>query len=341
MPKFGQRRRVIKLLAAGTIAGVLAGAAATSLPHAVMAQGGTRHKPRLHHWQGFALGAEVSLQLYHSDEAQAQRIIAGSVAILRDMEALFSLYGPQSTLSKLNRSGAVNQPPRAFVELLRFSNKISHLTSGAFDVTVQPLWQYYNSLFSTEKTPGPHDLAALQKVRALIGFEKLSVTDVRVAFDQPNMAATLNGIAQGFVTDRVSDYLKAEGLTSVLVDMGEYRALGPQADGTPWRIGLADPDHLGQLAEILEINQGAVATSSGTDDRFDDIGEYHHLFDPTNGRSAHRYSSVTVTAPIATLADALSTAFCAMSVADITQCLKRVSDVTARLTKHDGTVVRL
>ncbi len=337
MTKFGQRRRVIKLLATGVAAG--------SLPVSLLADGAQRagvlHPGGLHQWQGFALGAEVSIQLYHPEALEARRIIEQSVRIIRDMEGLFSLYQPQSTLSRLNQQGEVDHPPRSFVDLLRISNKVSQMTSGAFDVTVQPLWQYYHSFFSAQNKSYKPEPAALQAVRDLVGYEKLSISDQRVAFDRPKMAATLNGIAQGYVTDRVADFLKSQGLTSVLVDIGEYRALGPQADGTPWRIGLADPQKLGQLADILDIHQGAVATSSGIGDIFEPSGEYHHLFDPHSGKSAHRYLSVTVTAPEATLADALSTAFCSMSIADIKQCLHQVPAVTARLTDSDGSVVSL
>lgn len=292
----------------------------------------------LHHWHGFALGAEVSLQLYHHDAEAAGRIIRRSVEVVRDMEGLFSLYQENSALSKLNREGVLHHPAEAFVDLLQTAQHISRVTAGAFDVTVQPLWQYYHDLFSgrfVEKEAAE----ALQAVRKLVGYEKLHVSPEKISFEREGMAATLNGIAQGYVTDRVSDYLKSEGLTSVLVDMGEYRALGPQADKSPWKIGLADPENPGNLSDIIELSHGAIATSAPQGDRFDKKGEYHHLFDPHGGKSTHRYLSVTVMAPSATTADALSTAFSAMSVADIRKCLKNFSSVKVRLTDKAGTVI--
>lgn len=323
-----QRRRVIKLMAASLVA---CGAPQTAL--AMMAE------HRLHHWQGFALGAEVSLQLYHHDEKAAQRIIEKAVQIIRDMESLFSLHQESSTLSSLNQQGVIHNPPAEFVELLRTAQDISRMTSGAFDITVQPLWQFYQARFSgASEGNGPIE-EELRLIRDHIGYQKMSISRQKVSFDQPGMAATLNGIAQGYVTDRVSDYLKSEGLTAVLVDIGEYRALGPQADETPWRIGLADPLNFGQLSHILELNRGAVATSAGRGDSFDKNGEFHHLFDPRTGKSAQRYSSVTVTAPEATLADALSTAFYAMPVAAIKECLLHYPAVNARLTDQAGAVI--
>ncbi len=309
--------------------------AACTVPHAAMAIV-SNEKPSLHQWHGFALGAEVSLQLYHQDKKAAQRIMQNSVKIIRDMEAYFSLYQPNSLLSTLNRDGVIYNPPVEFVDLLRISKHISQITSGAFDVTVQPLWQYYATQNYNQKWSPDEELQIIQK---LIGYEKLSISPELISFDRKGMAVTLNGIAQGYVTDRVSAYLQSEGMMSVLVDIGEYRALGPQADKSPWRIGLADPQNFGEFSHILEIHQGAVATSSGTDDIFDSHGEFHHLFDPQTGKSAHRYSSVTVTAPEATMADALSTAFCAMSVTTIKECLHTLPQVNVRLTDQAGTVI--
>ena len=71
-------------------------------------------------------------------------------------------------------------------------------------------------------------------------------------------------------------------------------------DGTPFRIGIADPLAPLRLAEVVELS-GAIATS-GTYER----GE--HLIDPRSGRPAARAASASVTGPDLGLADALATA---------------------------------
>jgi len=324
------RRKVIKLMAAG--------AAAFSLPAAALAAA-PKSSVSLFKWHGFAMGAEVSLQLFHPDEKAARQIIDHAIKIIRNMENLFSLYQTGSVITRLNRDGYLPQPPADFTDLLRRANRISQRTSGAFDITVQPLWHYYKARFLDQKndfiwTPD----AEFRAARALVDYQKISILPERIAFERPNMAITLNGIAQGYATDKVSDYLKSEGMTSVLVDMGEYRALGPQPDQSPWRIALADPEHIGAVSDILEVNQGAVATSSGAGDVFDQSGKYHHMMDPHTGQSADKYLSVTVTAPEATLADALSTAFCSMEPKQIEKCLKSLPSVTARLSSIGGGV---
>jgi FAD:protein FMN transferase len=129
-----------------------------------------------------------------------------------------------------------------------------------------------------------------------------------VRFLQPGMALTLNGIAQGYITDRVGDLLRARGFQNVLVNMGEELALGPKQQGHPWRVGLADPRAPDRTIRELPLLSGAVATSGGYGFHFDPPGRFSHILDPRTGACARRWASVTVLTSRATRADALSTA---------------------------------
>ena len=122
------------------------------------------------------------------------------------------------------------------------------------------------------------------------------------------MAVTLNGIAQGDITDRVAKLLATEGLTNSLIDLGEMRALGEHPEGRPWRVGVKDPFDSGSLVTQLNLTNRAIATSSVTGTVFDTSGRQHHLFDPKSGRPSHGLISASVIARRATDADAFSTA---------------------------------
>lgn len=328
MKNQNQRRRIIKMLAVGGIS--------CALPVNALSAASLKKKT-FHQWHGFALGAEISLQLYHHDPREARRIIEGSVSIIETMENLFSLYKQGSVINQLNKKGFVKNPPSDFTDLMQKSHDISHLTSGAFDISVQPLWKFYSDYYSTPNPISPL-LSEIQALQKLVDYQNIVISDHHISFMQEGMAVTLNGIAQGFATDKVSDYIKNEGMTFVLVDIGEYRALGPMADGTGWKIGLADPLQFGRLSEILDLKEGAVATSSGSGDIFEATGRYHHLIDPKKGMSANHYLSVTVMAPEATMADALSTAFYNMPIRDIQSSLQQLSSVDVRLTDQNGTI---
>jgi thiamine biosynthesis lipoprotein len=318
------RRRFIGIAAAAAGLGLMRGA---------------RAEPAVHYWHGAALGADACITLHHPDEAAARRLIAAALAEVRRLEGVFSLYRADSALTTLNRHGVLDAPPPELVRLLAESRRFGDITDGGFDVTVQPLWDLYAGHFAgaAPDPTGPPG-AALERARALIDYRALTVGAERVALARPDMAVTLNGIAQGFITDAVAELLRDAGLESVLVELGETRAVGRHPTGRPWRVGLADPADRDVIVQEIAVTGRAVATSAGAATRFEPSGRHHHLFDPRTGRSAQTARAVTVVAPRATTADALSTAFAVLPAAAIEPCLSRAGGGIALVTGHDGTV---
>lgn len=288
-------------------------------------------------WNGQALGAQVSIGIFHPDRAAAGRLVRRALGEVRRLEGLFSLYRPDSAISELNRTGALAAPDPDMVRLLEAALLFTSLTGGAFDPTVQPLWQLYARHFSAERAdPGGPPAAALATALAKVGHHGLRVNRDRIVLARHGAGVTLNGIAQGYITDRVVEMLRGGGLSSTLVDMGEVRAIGARPDGTPWQVGLADPDRPGALDATVAIVDRAVATSAGAGFRFDRAGRFTHLFDPRTGQSPSRYRSVSVIAPTATEADALSTGFSLLEPHVVREIVAARPDVEARLTIGRG-----
>ncbi|HEX6141209.1 MAG TPA: FAD:protein FMN transferase [Geminicoccaceae bacterium] len=285
------RRRFLSLIAAP---------AAIALPGA----GGAR--PEAVRWQGTALGARASLVMGGIDAARGRRLIGHVLAEIDRLERIFSLHRADSALSLLNRQGRLTTPPQELVDVLAEAARIHRLSGGAFDVTIQPLWRLHAGHFARPQAPatGP-SAAAVAQARERTGFEQVEIGPDEIRFARPGMAITLNGIAQGTVTDRIADLLRGEGLEHVLIDMGEIAATGHHPSGRAWSIGLG-------AAGRLELRDAAVATTDPRGTTFDAAGRHHHLLDPRTGRSSGHARRVTVVAPRASLADALSTALAVM-----------------------------
>lgn len=299
------RRRVIRIAAATSGLGLVAalGTFAGRSPSADVA---------LHRWQGTALGADASLLIDFPDAKRAGRLIALALTEIERLEQVFSLYRPDSALSRLNAEGRLDNPPVELVDLLERAQAWSALSDGAFDVTVQPLWQLYSKHFAKPGADpqGPSD-AAVAAARELVGYRALEVSPRRIAFTRPGMAATLNGIAQGDITDRVADLLRTEGLQHALIELGEFRALSGHPTGRPWQIGVKDPWNETALLSKLPLTDRALATSATTGTQFDAQGRHHHLFSPQAGRPSQGLVSASVVARRARDADAFSTALLA------------------------------
>ena len=175
--------------------------------------------------------------------------------------------------------------------------------------------------------------AALRRV----DYRKIDVNPLFIGMGRTDMQLTMNGIAQGYITDRVTDLLRAQGLSNVLVSLGETRALDGHPEGRPWLVALKDPTDPERVARTVDLSDMAVATSGGYGTVFEPTGRFHHLFDPRTGLSAAHHIGVSVIAPRATAADALSTALYVASPDESRRIVRRAGRVTAYLTRPDGT----
>jgi thiamine biosynthesis lipoprotein len=309
-------------------------AAAGGLPLLPIAS--ARADSRLRVWSGTALGCDATLQIHHPDAATADRLIAASLAEVERLEQIMSLYRPDSALSRLNREGVLEDPPIDLVRALSESRRYGAISGGAFDVTVQPLWDLYADHFSRPgaSPDGPPDDAIAAAV-ARVGQDALDVDPSRLRFARPGMGVTLNGIGQGYITDRVVELLRADGIEHALVDMGKTRAIGGHPAGGPWSVGLEDPRAPGAIAERIPLIDRAVATAGGYGTLFDEAGRFNHIFEPWSGRTSWRWLSVSVEAATATESNALSNAF-ALMPAEATAPIVRALGLVAHFVRPSG-----
>lgn len=260
-------------------------------------------------WQGRALGAEVSVTLT-GPRSETEPALADLPAQLDAIEDLFSLYRPNSTLSRLNDTGFL-APDARFDALIDACTKAHGLTGGLFDPTVQPLWR----ALAEARDPAP--------ARALIGWQRIRRTTRGMYLDR-DQKLTLNGIAQGFATDLIRASLTARGFTRALVDIGEEAAIGG-----PFRLALEDPGH-GSLGDLTLENAARATSSPGALH----LGTQEHILGPAGERPL--WSTVSIEARDATTADALSTAAVFMDTARLER-LKTDADLhRITLVDHDG-----
>jgi len=288
-------------------------------------------------WRGSLMGADASLRIHHHDARAAQRLVERSIEEVRRLENIFSLHRADSVVAQLNKRGFLIAPPVELIDVLEASKRYHELTGGAFDPSVQPLWSLYREHFSqVAADPAGPSASLIAAALDRVGLRHLSFDRNRVAFGRAGMGLTLNGIAQGYATDRVVEILRAGGIEQSLVDMGEPRAMGASPAGRPWNVGIADPENADRIGDRVEVIDRAVATSAGYGFRFDQDGRFNHLLDPRSGRSAQLYKSVTLILPTAMEADALSTAYNVMPLDRIRNVHLALKDGEARIVTAAG-----
>ncbi|SFJ42248.1 FAD:protein FMN transferase [Celeribacter neptunius] len=243
-------------------------------------------------WQGITLGARAQIILDHPDAPRLSRMAQAEISRL---EAVFSLYDRRSELSRLNRAGRLDGPAFELLDCLAMCRRVHDVTEGRFDPTVQPLWQALAEAAVAGRAPAPERLAAAKRA---IGFDRLRFDSASVKL-APGQALTLNGIAQGYIADRVAALLRANGIDDVLIDTGEILAMGMGPGRGGWPVSITR-----EAGKWLLLDR-AIATSASAGTEI--APGQGHILDPRLGDLAQGVSQISVSAPSAALADGLST----------------------------------
>jgi thiamine biosynthesis lipoprotein len=334
LPGWGKgvtRRRAIRIMAAGA-----------GLPLMIAAVRASAPQPQMFHWQGAVLDAVSELTLWHTDAGFVRRTILKIEAEIARYERIFSLYQPMSEISRLNAAGELRRPASELRALIEESQRFSVLSGGAFDVSVQPLWQLYEGHFWSRTHIVPDIAARAQDLaRELVDFRHIETGAGRIAFARDGMAITLNSVAQGYITDAIADLLRNEGFEKAMVDLGEFHAVGAHPDGHPWRVGLQNALAPTEVGRVIELDDTALAVSGGYGTTFEQTGRFHHIFDPHTGASANKLADVAVIGPRATAANALSVAIYVAGEERARSLLQACPGTRAIVTRSDGTSVTI
>jgi thiamine biosynthesis lipoprotein len=255
-------------------------------------------------------------------ESELGEILEGAFGLLADMEKKFSMRDPDSEISAINAAAGAEwaKISRETYAVLAASANAARLTDGAFDPTIGPVTLLWQNRLAEGKIPDDGEISeAVMKT----GFAKLSLSAPDGAFlDIPGGAIDLGGVAKGYASAVIRDYLREKGVTSALIDLGGNvvtmggRSERGETERAPWRVGIQHPAKpRGEPICVLEISEGAVVTA-GVYERFGEVGgrRYTHIFVPKTGRPVDgELESATVVSNDPALADALSTAFMAMA----------------------------
>lgn len=109
-------------------------------------------------------------------------------------------------------------------------------------------------------------------------------------------------VVKGWSVQRAASMLRDAGLERFCINAGgDVVTAGEPTNGEPWRVGIRHPDNASQVAAVLGVRNGAVATSAAYE-------RGHHIYDGRTGLPAYGLLSITVYADDLTTADATATA---------------------------------
>ncbi|HVK08272.1 MAG TPA: FAD:protein FMN transferase, partial [Gemmataceae bacterium] len=235
--------------------------------------------------------------------------------LIDDLEDQLTVYRDTSEVSRLNATAAAGPVgvERTLFDLLAFAARVTRQTHGAFDIATGALIKAWGFYRRQGRVPTPAERAAAM-TRTGTRFLALDHDHRTVKYLRPGLEINLGGIGKGYALDRSAELLRADwGAESGLLNggMSSVRAIGtPPGQPRGWPVALRHPWEPDRPLGTLYLADAGLGTSAATFQHFAYNGQkLGHLLDPRIGWPAAGVEQVSVVAPTAAEADALSTAF--------------------------------
>lgn len=293
---------------------------------------------RVCNYSAVLMGSPIQLRLFEHNEALARAVFR----LIKQYEDLFTVNREPSEVMAINRA-AGRHPVTVSLpvyQLIRCAREASLLPDSLFNLTVGPLVKCWKIGFSGHTVP-PHEdierLLPLTNPRNVI----LNDSDNSVFLTEPGMEIDLGAIAKGYIADRVRDYLRRQGITEGLINLGgNVQTLGAPAGG--WAVGLkrpfSDPE---ALIGTFQIADQSVVTSGIYERTFRENGRlYHHILNPQTGYPLdNELLSVTLITTDSLDGDIWSTLLYGMGVKKGCAILRQREDIEAIFVTRDHEII--
>ncbi len=232
----------------------------------------------------------------------------------------------------------------SIIDMLLFAREMYDVTGGMVNVamgSVLSLWHDYRSLGMDN--PAGAALPPMDKLKA--AAEHTDIDDMvidrengTVTLTDPLMKLDVGAIAKGYTTECVAEYLEENGITGYVLNVGgNIRTVGTKSDGSPWTIGIENPNGEDYLS-YLSIKDLSVVTSGSYQRYYYVDGKaYHHIIHPDTLMPAEGLVSVSVICKNSAIGDALSTALFCISLEDGLSLVESIPETEAMWVTDDGT----
>lgn len=263
------------------------------------------------------MGTQVSIvALHQSKDASRHAAELGFLEIER-LSAIFDRHLSSTPVSYLNETGKLSDAAPELLEVMEKAESFYRRSKGAFDPSVLPI---LDVLKGGRDAQGKLQVSRreIDNAMALVGFDSVEVSDTGIRFNKSSMSITLDGIGRGYIVDRASDILAANGVENhLIIAGGDIRACGERSPGQPWIVAINDPSGKRTFPAVIRLKDIAVATSGGAEFYFDAEESHYHIPDPDavlpSSKGGFHGHNVSVVAPTVMEADALSTSGFVMS----------------------------
>lgn len=273
------------------------------------------------------------------DSADADELLTQAQQRVTELEAMLSVTDENSDIYRINHSdGAAVSVSDETAQAISYALTMAAETDGALDPTIYPVLSAWG--FTTENYQVP-DADTIATLLEQVDYTRVSVDGSNVQLPA-GMMLDVGAIGKGYTGDAIISFLKEQGVTSALLDLGgNIQAIGGKPDGSRWKLGIKNPFGDGVVG-VLQVADAAVVTSGSYERYFtDDNGKtYGHIIDPETGQPVDNdLASVTIIGKEGKKCDALSTALFVMGQEQAISYWKEKQDFDMVLITQDKQVL--
>ena len=264
-------------------------------------------------------------------------LIDQSESLITSLESLVSVTDADSELYAINQTGSGMLTEEAS-SLMEQALEICRRTDGALDLSIYPIVRAWGFTTGSYQVP---DEAEIQALLPLVDYRKIQydAADGDVTLPE-GMEIDLGSVAKGYAGQLVAQMLREHGVQSALLNLGgNVQTVGTKPDGSPWQIGIKDPQGEDAMM-VLSVEDQAVVTSGGYERYFEQDGQtYWHIMDPSTGHPADSgLISVTIVGDEGVVCDGLSTALFVMGLEKAADLWAQSGDFEAVFVTASGEV---
>ncbi len=270
--------------------------------------------------------------------------VYGDAALLDEAETLIgsleeqvSVTDEHSDIYAIDHTGSGSLSGNA-AELMEQALELCRRTGGALDISVYPIVQAWGFTTGSYQVP---DEETIQSLLPLVDYTQIQYDAATGVVTLPEgMEIDLGSVAKGYAGQLAAQMLREHGVQSALLNLGgNVQTVGTKPDGSPWQIGIKDPQGEDAMM-VLSVEDQAVVTSGGYERYFEQDGQtYWHIMDPFTGHPADSgLLSVTIVGDEGVVCDGLSTALFVMGLEKAADLWAQSGDFEAVFVTASGEV---
>ena len=259
---------------------------------------GTGTSPEPVMLDGYYLDTVCSISVYRMTDAQGEMKDAAEMSgeanaameeafdLCRELEDKISRTRKDSDISRINEAkGEWVEVSEETTEVIHKGMEYSHLSDGAFDITVGGLTEQWDFHAAEGEAKIP-DEEALAEAAKHVNYRDLAIEGNRVKLTDPETKLDLGGIAKGYIGDKMTELLESRGVVSAVVNLGgNVICIGGKTDDTDFVIGVETPfSDRSEIIGKIASRDKTLVTSGIYERRIEVDGKtYHHILDTKTG----------------------------------------------------------